>query len=874
MSEITKMRNLAKITTMQCRVVTTASGRNYTPFQDLKRYNGSNSPRDIKPTKWSQNSNLSVSSTIKKSGFEEANSKIESAIVSGSILASKKIKPLPPKNWMFGKRKLHTNYRISANITTSPFSNNSSGSIYANGANEKKAFLHRSQLKQAKRVVIKLGSAVITREDGNGLALGRLASIVEQVSELQNAGHECVMITSGAVAFGRQKLSQELMMSMSMRDTMSADRNSKEDVKQHMRSGNLKMPNAAVGQSGMQALYETMFRNYGILVGQVLVTQPDFENIETKKQLFMTIDELLQLNIIPIINTNDAVSPPPQKNADAEGTINIKDNDSLAARVAVEIGADLAILMSDVDGIYNKPPSKDEARIMHTFVPSDLKNIEFGGASDVGTGGMESKVKSALWALDHGVSVVICNGMQYNTIRKIYAGERTGSFFTNAEDVSVPVEVMAINARSGSRKLQSLSPSERANVITNIADNLVKRKDEIIRANRLDLDEAQAKGVTGPLYSRLAFTEGKIKSLAEGLHQIADNSFDNVGRVLRRTRVSSTLDLVQKTVPIGVLMVIFESRPDALPQVASLAIASANGLLLKGGKEAKNSNQMLMSIVKEALGNYGCSDAISMVSTREAISDLLKMDQQIDLIIPRGSGELVKSIKDQSKLIPVLGHAEGVCHVYIDRLANIDTAVKIVIDSKTDYPAACNALETLLIHEDLLSNGMFEVICAKLKASGVAIYSGPNLNAKLTFGPPPAAKLRHEYGDLACTIEVVRSMYDAIDHIHKYGSSHTDSIVSEDREAVEAFLNGVDSACVFANCSTRMSDGYRLGLGAEVGISTGRIHARGPVGVEGLLTTKWMLDGNGDTASDYALGERVFEHEQLPISEKFSAESK
>ena len=176
------------------------------------------------------------------------------------------------------------------------------------------------------------------------------------------------------------------------------------------------------------------------------------------------------------------------------------------------------------------------------------------------------------------------------------------------------IQIFLLSACSGSRKLQSLSPSERANVITNIADNLVKRKDEIIRANRLDLDEAQAKGVTGPLYSRLAFTEGKIKSLAEGLHQIADNSFDNVGRVLRRTRVSSTLDLVQKTVPIGVLMVIFESRPDALPQVASLAIASANGLLLKGGKEAKNSNQMLMSIVKEALGNYGCSDAISMVN--------------------------------------------------------------------------------------------------------------------------------------------------------------------------------------------------------------------------------------------------------------------
>ena len=189
------------------------------------------------------------------------------------------------------------------------------------------------------------------------------------------------------------------------------------------------------------------------------------------------------------------------------------------------------------------------------------------------------------------------------------------------------------------------------------------------------------------------------------------------------------------------------------------------------------------------------------------------MDQYIDLIIPRGSGELVKSIKDQSKLIPVLGHAEGVCHVYVDRLANIDNAIKIILDSKTDYPAACNALETLLIHEDLLHNGMFETICAKLKIAGVSIFSGPTLASKLTFGPPEAAKLRHEYSDLACTIEVVRSMYDAIDHIHKFGSSHTDAIVSEDREAVAAFLDGVDSACVFANCSTRMADGYRLGLG-------------------------------------------------------------
>ncbi len=207
----------------------------------------------------------------------------------------------------------------------------------------------------------------------------------------------------------------------------------------------LKKPNAAVGQSGLQALYETMFRNYGIIVGQVLVTKPDFYNKDTKEQLFTTINELLQLNIIPIINTNDAVSPPPQKDEDPDGVLGIKDNDSLAARVAVETHADLAILMSDVDGIYNKPPSDEDARVIHEFVPKDMDAVAFGEKSQSGTGGMESKVNSAMWAMDSGVSVVICNGMKYNTIRKVMRGEKVGSFFTKAPLDSVPVEVMAKN---------------------------------------------------------------------------------------------------------------------------------------------------------------------------------------------------------------------------------------------------------------------------------------------------------------------------------------------------------------------------------------------------------------------------------------------
>merc|ERR1719348_1059165 len=738
----------------------------------------------------------------------------------------------------------------------------SSALVHLNNLDKhKKAFASRSELKNAKRVVIKMGSTVVTREDGQGLALGRLAAIVEQISEIQNSGAECIMVTSGAVAFGKQKLSQELLMSMSMRETMSSvDRSTElKNIAQH----ELKRPNAAVGQSGLMSLYEAMFRNYGILVGQVLVTKQDFYNDETREQLFNTIRELMALNIIDSINTNDAVSPPPPPEVYMQGTLNITDNDSLASRVAVDINADLAILMSDVDGIYDRPPKEDGAQLLHYFNPKNTDKIKFGDKSNFGTGGMESKVKSAGFALDHGCSVIICNGMKYNTIRSIMAGENIGTMFSPLEVEGTSVSVLAKNARSGSRKLSSLAPEDRADIIRHLATSLLNNEKDIMEANEKDLNAAKARGVTGPMFDRLALSRSKLESLCTGLMQIADSSHDNVGKVVRQTVISDTLEVVQKTVPIGVLMVIFESRPDALPQVASLAIASANGLLMKGGKEATHSNKALMALVTEALGRHGCSDAISLVSGRDEVADLLKLDNYIDLIIPRGSNELVKSIKERSKSIPVLGHADGICHTYLDKDADAEKAIKIVVDAKTDYPAACNAMETLLVHESLLGNEVFYRMCKALKDANVEIFSGPRLFETLTFGPPKAEKLRHEYGSLACTIEIVPNMDSAIEHIHKYGSGHTETIVTENEETAEVFLNSVDSACVFHNASSRFADGFRLGLGAEVGISTGRIHARGPVGVEGLLTTKWVLRGEADTAGEYAAGEKSYVHKHI-----------
>ncbi|XP_006621114.1 delta-1-pyrroline-5-carboxylate synthase isoform X2 [Apis dorsata] len=729
-------------------------------------------------------------------------------------------------------------------------------------------FNDRSQLNYTRRLVVKLGSAVITREDEHGLALGRLASIVEQVAECQNGGRECIMVTSGAVAFGKQKLAQELLMSLSMRETLSPGGHMRK------RSGTPLEPRAAaaVGQSGLMSLYDAMFAQYGVKLAQVLVTKPDFYNEETRNNLFSTLSELLSLNIVPIINTNDAVSPPPHVDEEVAGSggrrgISIKDNDSLAAMLAAEIQADLLILMSDVDGIYNLPPWQDGAKMLHTFSMDLRDTIKFGQKSKVGTGGMDAKVNAALWALDRGVSVVICNGTQEKAIKNILSGRKIGTFFTQTTEISTPVEVVAEEARTGSRTLQALRPEERATCINALADLLESRQKEILEANRKDLEAAEKTGLAKALLSRLSLTPAKLKSLSSGLRQIANDSLTNVGRVLRRTKLAEGLELRQITVPIGVLLVIFESRPDSLPQVAALAMSSANGLLLKGGKEATNSNKYLMELVKEALGPVGAANAISLISTREDVGDLLSMGKHIDLVIPRGSSDLVRSIQEQSKHIPVLGHAEGICHVYVDRDADLVKALKIIRDSKCDYPAACNAMETLLIHESHMKSSFFNDVCSMLQKEGVKVNSGPKLRKQLTFGPPAAKSMKTEYGALECAIEVVSDIEDAINHIHKYGSGHTDCIVTENKERATYFQREVDSACVFHNASTRFSDGYRFGLGAEVGISTARIHARGPVGVDGLLTTKWVLQGNGHAAADFGEGGEVWLHQSLPLNE-------
>uniref|UniRef100_A0A671YAN9 Delta-1-pyrroline-5-carboxylate synthase n=1 Tax=Sparus aurata TaxID=8175 RepID=A0A671YAN9_SPAAU len=739
------------------------------------------------------------------------------------------------------------------------------------------SFAHRSELRQAKRIVVKLGSAVVTRGDECGLALGRLASIVEQVAMLQNQGREMMIVTSGAVAFGKQRLRHEILLSQSVRQALHSGHNQLKDMSLPVLEARAC---AAAGQSGLMALYEAMFTQYSTCTAQVLVTNLDFHDDEKRQNLNSTLQELLRMNIVPIINTNDAVVPPPEPNSDLQGVnvISIKDNDSLAARLAVEMKADLLIALSDVEGLYDSPPGTDDAKFIDIFYPGDQQSITYGTKSRVGIGGMEAKVKAALWALQGGTSVVIANGthpkVTGHVITDIVEGKKVGTFFSEIKPAGPTVEQQTEMARNTGRTLASLHPDQRSEIICHLAELLTERKEEILAASKMDMDQAANAGHLPPaMLKRLSLSPAKLNSLAIGLRQIAVAAQDSVGRVLQRTRLAHNLELEQITVPIGVLLVIFEARPDCLPQVSALAIASGNALLLKGGKEAANTNRVLHQLTQEALSMHGVKEAVQLVSTREEVEDLCRLDKMIDLIIPRGSSQLVRDIQRAAKGIPVLGHSEGICHVYVDTEASVDKVIKIVRDSKCDYPAACNAMETLLIHRDILRTPLFDQIIDMLRTEKVKIHAGPRFASYLTFSPSEAKSLRTEYGDLECCMEVVDSMEEAVEHIHKYGSSHTDVIVTENEDTAEQFLQQLDSACVFWNASSRFADGYRFGLGAEVGISTARIHARGPVGLEGLLTTKWVLRGDGHIAADFSeQGTMKYLHENLPVTQTLAGQ--
>jgi glutamate-5-semialdehyde dehydrogenase len=431
------------------------------------------------------------------------------------------------------------------------------------------------------------------------------------------------------------------------------------------------------------------------------------------------------------------------------------------------------------------------------------------------------------------------------------------------------VASIAHSARDASRKLALLLSETRKVALLEVANALEENAARILAANTKDCAAAEKLFMSGEmkpaLLSRLRIKESGIEEMAARVREVA-NLPDPLGKLLAATELDQGLILYKESCPLGVIAVVFESRPDVLPQVSSLALKSGNAVLLKGGAEAANSNESIVNIWKEALCRFPDvpQESIHLLQSRSDVMELLRLQGEVDLLIPRGSKEFVAFI-GQNSGIPVLGHGEGICHVFVDRAADLNKAVSVTMDSKVQYPAACNSVETLLVHKEI-ATAFLPRLVADLRKMNVEIRGCPRVLALLPgekLVPAIEQDWSTEYSDLILSVKIVDSLEQGLEHIHKYGSKHTECIVTEEPGVAERFLQEVDAAGVFHNASTRFADGYRYGLGAEVGISNSKLHARGPVGIEGLTTYKYKLRGNGHIVAEYNNGVRHFKHKPI-----------
>lgn len=417
------------------------------------------------------------------------------------------------------------------------------------------------------------------------------------------------------------------------------------------------------------------------------------------------------------------------------------------------------------------------------------------------------------------------------------------------------------------KKMKSVSPymaasdiDTRNRALEAITISLHNNKEAIFAANMEDMENAEKSGISEAVKKRLKFDEHKLNDVCAGISQLIGLE-DPVGKVTLKRELDEGLVLTRVTCPIGVIGVIFEARPDALVQISSLCIKSGNCAILKGGKETANTNRILFSLIRDAAVDAGLpKGALLQAESHAEIDELLSCDKYVDLLIPRGSNAFVSHIMNNTK-IPVMGHADGICHIYVDREADFDKAIKIIVDAKTQYTAACNAVETLLVNREI-KDKFLPLLKEKLAGCGVKIFGTKEVTDIISATTVSEEDFK-EYLELSVSVKLVDDVDEAVEHINRLGSHHTDSIITEDKIAADRFMQLVDSAGVYLNCSTRFADGFRYGFGAEVGISTGKIHARGPVGLEGLVTYKYRLEGEGHIVGDYATGVKEFHFRNL-----------
>jgi len=427
--------------------------------------------------------------------------------------------------------------------------------------------------------------------------------------------------------------------------------------------------------------------------------------------------------------------------------------------------------------------------------------------------------------------------------------------------LNIQIIEKAKKAKTASIQIAAFSADIRKKALLCIAEELINNRQAIFEANRKDLKNAEAAKLDKPLLKRLSFQESKLDDVVSGLHALADMP-DPLGKVLMSRELDEGLNLYRISCPIGVTAIIFESRPDALVQISSLCLKSANAVLLKGGSEAKHTNRILFEIIQEASAKCGMpKDWIALMETRDDVANILALDEYIDLIIPRGSNSFVKHIMDNSN-IPVLGHADGICHVFVDQSADIDKSIPVCVDAKTQYVAVCNAMETLLVHQNIAEK-FLPKLKEEMDKKNVRLLGCSKTRKYINIEKATDADWDTEYLDYVLSVKIVENINEAVEHINTHGSGHTDVILTNNEKNADLFVSLVDSAGVYINASSRFADGFVYGFGAEVGISTSKIHARGPVGIEGLMTYKYVLKGDYHFIEPYKTGEKHFTHKDL-----------
>lgn len=421
---------------------------------------------------------------------------------------------------------------------------------------------------------------------------------------------------------------------------------------------------------------------------------------------------------------------------------------------------------------------------------------------------------------------------------------------------------IAKKVKADSFLLMASSNEMRNTCLKNIIENLKKDKEHILSENKRDVENARLENISSSILSRLLFDEHKMDTVIAGINDLIKMP-DPIGKITLKRELDEGLVLTRTTTPIGVIGVIFEARPDALVQIASLCIKSGNAAILKGGSEALLTNRALFESIKRAIKDSNLPEhTLVQLEARSDVSELLSCYEYVDLLIPRGSNSFVKYIMDNTN-IPVMGHADGICHTYVDEEFDLDKSIRILVDAKTQYPSACNTTETILVHKNAVDK-LFPRLNKAFNDAKIKVFAHENIIDKFDNAVPATDNSFHtEYLEKTVNVKTVDDIDEAINHINTYGSHHTDAILTNIDSNADYFMNRVDSANVYKNCSTRFADGFRYGFGAEVGISTGKLHARGPVGLEGLCTYKYKLYGNGDIVADYADGKKEFHFKDL-----------